>query len=771
MPNIEDFFSNSLIEKKYLQLLANKEIKVISFDIFDTLFFRKCGLAINVFEIMGEHEEIVAKFDTPSAFSQYRQNAEKAARKLLSNKEDITLKEIYEQLPLSEQEKKRFQEIELLTEKEMLVVNPQLERWIHFAINAGKKVILLSDMYLSSSEVQEIALSKLTHQDKISKIYMSNEYGKTKATGNLFLHAMQELQIIPQELLHIGDNQRSDIVIPQSFNIQTLYYGQNTQQKERRKHEISYMQEDFRGGNHVRTLGSLLNSYEDDLQKFYFDIGVCVFAPLLWEFSHWLTDVTKKFDIEQLSFIMREGAIFQKCFTMLYPQMQTNLLYASRKSTNFLTLQAEDIGSINFNMYKNFSIYDLYTSFFLEIENETIESYAQSLCEDAKGVFIGDRTLLALAIEDIQSKTLTIKNAIHEQKELLLNYLQDLSINKNTSLIDFGGGGTIIKRLVEFLPQELRPVTNILFYQHAQGYKKLSNEHVLAFLPSTKKTVRAIQSIHRTPEFIEILFNGLNETTAGYVSQNAKATPNTYLPKSNQEHLLNITAAFSNAIELFFELARAYELTPKSYDREQLTLMLSRLIELPTKYESDFFGELAYDEGKASNSFYKLIDASKLEYIQTLGLQKAHQEFISSPTKHRYKIPWMEGLITQLAPSHLIQYYGASTNPNQEIIDRLLFQLDISKQKQIMVYGAGELFIQLLPYLQERNIKIEALIDSRAEVNSFMTEGYNVVSLYEALRDKDEATIVIASGVFCEAIKKQILEFAHFQNKEIQIIT
>ncbi|MBU1216488.1 HAD hydrolase-like protein [bacterium] len=770
MPNIEDFFSNSLIEKKYLQLLANKEIKVISFDIFDTLFFRKCGPAVNVFEIMGEHKEIVAKFDTPSAFSQYRQNAEKAARKLLLNKEDITLEEIYEQLPLSEVEKKRFQEIELLTEKEMLLVNPQLERWVHFAINAGKRVILLSDMYLSSSEVQEIALSKLTHKDKISKIYMSNEYGKTKATGNLFLHAMQELQIIPQELLHIGDNQRSDIVIPQSFNIQTLYYGQNTQQKERRKHEISYMQEDFRGGNHVRTLGSLLNPYENDLQKFYFDIGVSIFAPLLWEFSHWLADVTKKFELEQLSFIMREGAIFQKCFTMLYPQTQTNLLYASRKSTNFLTLQADDVGSVNFNMYKNFSIEDLYKSFFLEIEDNTIKSFAGTLCQEAKNVLIENTTLLFLVISDIQNRTLKVQNAIDEQKELLMRYLKNLYITANTAFIDFGGGGTIIKRLTEFLPKELSPNTNILLYEHAQGYKTLSSKHILAFLPYSKKTAKAIASIHRTPEFMEILLNGTNDTTENYAQLNARIFANTYLPQSNQVNIVKITNAFHYGIELFFELSKTYKLTPKSYDREKLTLMLARIIELPTKNEVEFLGALEYDEGKASASIYKLIDEQKMQYVQKETLEKIHTNFLQNPTNYRQTIPWVEGVITKLSTNYLVKFYGASINPNQEIIDRLLLQLDVSKQKRIMVYGAGELFVQLLPYLQERNIEIEALIDSRAEINSFEVEGHGVVSLEQALKNKDEVIILIASGVYTQNINSLIQEFSLIHQKKIQVI-
>lgn len=770
MHTLEGFFSNSLLEKNFLKLLSNPEIKVVSFDIFDTLFFRKCDLPTTVFEIMGKHQEILAKFDTASTFGQYRQNAEKAARKLLLYKEDITLDEIYTQLPLSPQERKRFQAIELETEKGLLVLNPQLQRWIQLATDASKKVILLSDMYLNSSQVEELALCKLSHRKQIFKVYMSNECKTTKATGNLFIHAMRELELKPHELLHIGDNQRTDIVIANSFGIQTLYYGQNQEQKERMRHEAFYLQESLSSGNHVRYLSSLLNPYEDTLQTFYFDIGASIFAPLLWEFSHWLADIVERFGMEQLSFIMREGALFQKCFTALYPHIATNLLYASRKSTNFLTLSSEDIGSANFHMYKNFTIQDLYTNFFLKIENETIKPYAHKLCTEAQSIIFNDQTLLTLAIEDLQSRASTISDTLQEQKQLLLDYLQSLLITDTTALIDFGGSGTVIKRLLEVLPQELQPKTNMLLYEHAQGYQKLSDKHILAFLPYTKKTAQAIQSIHRTPEFIEILLNGLHETALNYAKRNTKTVPYTYLPKTNQKNLTQITHAFENGIKLFFELARTYKLPPKSYDREELTYMLARLIELPTHTEAKFLGELEYDEGKASHGIYALIDDTKRYFIQKVSIDKTHQEFLKNPIKYRREIPWMEGVITQLFPSYLLQYHGASTNPNQEIIERLLKQLDASQQKQIMVYGAGELFIQLLPYLQERKVTIEALIDSRAEINTFEVKGYKVVALAEALATKNQATIMVASGVFARNIHSLIQNFSDTNHKIIQII-
>lgn len=765
--NVEEYFSTSLLEQKFQTLLANPEIKVISFDIFDTLFFRKCGTPTNIFEIIGEYHEIKAKFDTAGAFSQYRQNAEKSARKIHSHKEDVTLCEIYDQLPFTSQEKIKFQEIELEVEKEMLVLNLQLERWISLAHKAKKKVILLSDMYLSSEQVSAIALQKLRSQSKIDKVYMSNECNATKATGSLFLHVLNELQIKPDQLLHIGDNERSDIAIAQNFGIRTLYYGLNKAQKQRVKHELLYMQEGFKEGEHLRLLSSLLNPYQKDLQQFYFDIGASVFAPLLWEFCHWLVAIKKQHKKEKFSFILREGALFEQYFKALYPEIETNLLYASRKSTNFLTLSANDVGSINFAMYKNFTLEDLYKSFFLEIEDKKILPYKQLLCQELQNTLAGEENLLSLVMQDIQNQKEKIQNTLDTQSEYLTHYLQELGINAQTSLIDFGGSGTIIKRLVAFLPKDLRPTTNILFYQHTGGYTKLLQEHVLSFLPYTKKTAHALESIHRTPEFIEILLNGVQETTQYYTKEDNKTLPQTYIPSSNKDTIYEISQAFNRGIETFFELAKIYKLAPQSYSRESLTLLLARLIELPTKQESDFFGALEHDEGKASEHIYKLIDQQKLEHLQTQGLEKTHKDFLSNPVKYRAKIPWMEGAITQLSATYLKEFYKVSTNPNQEIIDSLLHKLDRSRCNKVMVYGAGELFVQLLPHLLERDIEIEALIDTRAEVQPFSIEGYKVVSLAQALQEKSEATIIVASGVYSTAIQDKIIRFAQEHQKQL----
>lgn len=770
MLTLEKMFSNSLMEKEFFKLLDDPTIKVVSFDIFDTLFFRKCGSAINIFEIMCKNKEIAAKFDIYSSFTQYRQNAEKNARRLHSHKEDITLEEIYKELPLTIEEKKRFQEIEILTEEKMLVVNHQLDRWIKFATNAGKKVILISDMYLSSIQIKEIALYKLKYTELIHKVYMSSEYQKTKATGNLFQHVLQNLNITCHELLHIGDNQRTDIEIANNFEIKTLYSGLDKTTKIALYHESCYIQNSMLEGSHVRTLATLCNPYMDSHKNFYFQLGASIFAPILWEFSHWLHQTAQQHNIKALYFIMREGAIFQTFFNTLYPKFPTKLLYASRQSTNALTLDENDIGSININTYRGFTLEDLYQAFFLPLENEALLPFANTLCQELDTLFLGKQTIFQKVKEDMKKRKETIKNALNEQKELLLNYLKAIEFDTTSSLIDFGGGGSILQRIHTLLPQKNKSKTDILFYQSARGYKQLQKQHTLSFLPYSQQTSKALESIARTPYFIEILLNSTQPTTTQYTYRNNCTQANTHMPKCNQEQLLSITEAFFNGIWSFHEIALLYKIPKKTFKREDLTLILARTIDFPTPQEVQFLGELEYDEGRGSKHNYKIIQETHLEKAQKQGIGNLYKSFLKNPMQSKVNIPWVQGSITKLQTNYLNNFYIHSYNPNQDSIKRLLEKLDTSKEKKIMIYGAGDFFKELLPYLHKRTIIIEAVIDSRAQIKSFTANKYTVITLDEAFKDKNQAIIIIASATFSKKIEKTIQNFAINNQKQITTI-
>ena len=196
-----------------LKLKINS-VKIISFDIFDTLLLRSFLEPKDVFLSLEKTE------NCPDFFK-YRTQAEpKAWEKFVSStKDDVNLDEIYAQMPSHMQYMK---EKEIAFECEHLFLNPQMYDVFKYALSQGKQVIICSDMYLPSDSLEHLLAKRLNSNQ--FKLYVSADYGKRKHTGRLFEHVISDLQVKPFDILHIGDNMQSDVIIPKSKGINAVYY-------------------------------------------------------------------------------------------------------------------------------------------------------------------------------------------------------------------------------------------------------------------------------------------------------------------------------------------------------------------------------------------------------------------------------------------------------------------------------------------------------------------------------------------------------------------
>lgn len=767
MNALEKIYTNSLLEKQYFSLLEDKKIQVVSFDIFDTLVFRKSGSPESIFDIMGKSKRVLDFFEHESNFKPYRMQAEKNAR-LKSKYQEITLEEIYSELPLPKKAQKELLNIELSSENEMLCINAQTQRWVDFAHSLGKKIVLISDMYLSDKQIRKLVLSKMANQNKISHFFLSSKLKKTKASGNLFLHVQERLKVEFEEILHIGDNERSDIAIPQGFGIKTLHYGVQKNEKDSLKNEATFMKQNSITGLHVRNLSILQNPYKKDFQRFYYFLGSAIFAPLLWEFSHYLAKLAKIYNLDSLNFMMREGAIFEKYFKLLYPEIKTNLIYASRASTNFLDIDTNDIGSINMKKYRALTIQDLYQNFYLQIKHKTIKKYKLTLFEETNNIRIGNINLHKLIIEDLQSQKEIIVHNLKEQYTLLKQYLENKKIKKSSAFIDFGGRGQTNKKLINTFFNASK-TKSILLFKYLEGYKA-TNIMEFSFLPYSKNSIGYTQGIARAPELIEILLNQQHETTLSYLKKENKATPKTYLPKCNTKTMPIIVKAFDLGIKAFFNIATHNRLTHKCYSRSFLTKLLARIPIYPTLNEALMLGDLEYDEGNTTKNLYKLIDSSQLDKIKQQGVDKFYKDFLKSSSAYKYKIPWTEGAITQIKPNFFDLQYQKNESHLQKQLQSIIDEIEAKKLKKILIYGAGDFFLQLLPSLQHRNVIIDKVIDKRAQVQSFCVETFQVTTLQKALKESKTKHIVICSSAFKKEIEKNIEKVCQKMKRKIYII-
>ncbi|GGF78308.1 hypothetical protein GCM10007301_42870 [Azorhizobium oxalatiphilum] len=169
---------------------------VRTFDVFDTLIARRCIEPSIVFDM------VAARIDMPG-FTSARKGAEATVARSA-----YTIDTIYDELAkVLELDAARAQEIKAIEiEIEIDQVLPIAENIAQ--IHHGD--VLISDMYLGSDTIKRL-LDKAGVDQKVSLVVTSDG----KRSGMIWPHASDTLRIRE----HLGDNTRSDVLVPTSFNI------------------------------------------------------------------------------------------------------------------------------------------------------------------------------------------------------------------------------------------------------------------------------------------------------------------------------------------------------------------------------------------------------------------------------------------------------------------------------------------------------------------------------------------------------------------------
>ena len=752
---------NKELFKSYLK---NQTITTVSFDIFDTLFFRKTATPKDVFYKIGSHKYTKKIFETKENFYKIRIEAEKGARKQTQH-DDITLKEIYRQLPLSKKEQDKLISLELKEEKKALYVNPQIKKWIKLAKRNGKKVILISDMYLSKSQIKSVALAKWKkYFNFIDEIYVSSEIKKTKSNGKIFPVILKELAINPQELLHIGDNLNSDVKQPQKFSINTIYYGVDDYLKDTFELEQNYIANYDLGllqGLRVQT--ALKNPYSNKEERFFYNLGATLYGMALYGFVKWLDKFARERDIKTINFITREGIVFKKYFKSI-SDIDTKLIYASRTSTIVASFYNDfDMQRLNFFNSQKQTLQELYDLFKIKLEHKDLVKFKDYDCKKLSDTYINNQTVMSLFLEDLKNKEHTILANIKEQRELFLDYIKALNIDTDGLFVDFGGTGNIFKNISQILNKDFK---SALFYKHDLGFSRMYNKKNFSYLASSPKNEKSIKLIQRSPVFIEILLNGTNKTTIGYKRVKNKVVPITQAPIKITKQFQNNIKAFHKGIDSFFNTAKKFHI--EKIDSNLISNLIDRNINIPNEQEANYLGNLIHDLGRGGSHTQQIITDEEIKEIKQIGIETIYKEFCKNIGYKKFEYLWPQGAITKIDKDFIKIYEGLyKSYVNLPFIQNFTDYLIRNQIKKINIYGAGYLYRQLKPYLERNRIEVVCLIDTMADVKEFEVEGKKAVSLKDALKQNENHPILIASIKFEEEIYNKIKKY----NNNIQTVS
>lgn len=392
---------------------------VISFDVFDTLVRRPFADPDDAMRFLE------LKCRAPGWFAARKEAEAQALRS--RETECVNLSQIYEFLP----SRWRFMELEEIAfDLSILRPNQDAKALFEGFVASGKTVIIVSDTYYDSATIERFleACGFRGH----SRVFASSESGKTKSRGTLFDLVLAELGIAaPSQMLHIGDNERSDLHSPEGRGIHARKYP-SVMESFRSHARFSQIEHYWQLRKKLPLPQRALRSYQVGIlaamhKEGYFE-GLDLFAEmfayafpfLLLHFDAFLYATLQESGFKNLAFIARDGYLLKAVFDKRHNSKggyNSRYLYASRFLIRALDL---DIDSLE-------------RSDAVAIVHFLMDSHPE-IAALLEGV--SEEKLLAVFLE----RRPELEALIQRDRDLYLAYLESLGLRDEDVLcIDWGG--------------------------------------------------------------------------------------------------------------------------------------------------------------------------------------------------------------------------------------------------------------------------------------------------------------------------------------------
>lgn len=228
---LEQYFDE--VRKNIADRITKNNIRVLSFDVFDTFLLRNNKSEARRYWEMSVsiHNEISANRDlylkdgnVPTVFDLVMARAEGMkmtyrTRPPVSGCVEGDIREVYrlmvDTMKLSDVALEMLEDIEVKYEINNLIVNEPFAAVAREVRGQGVKVILLSDMYLPADIIDRIATEKFHQNDKLyDRIFSSCDMVVSKRSGKIFKVVEEELREVGAGFLHIGDSLVGDVYRP-----------------------------------------------------------------------------------------------------------------------------------------------------------------------------------------------------------------------------------------------------------------------------------------------------------------------------------------------------------------------------------------------------------------------------------------------------------------------------------------------------------------------------------------------------------------------------
>lgn len=654
------------------ECIENKNISYVSFDLYDTLIFRAVCKPEDVWALLykryaggnrGNYLDI----------KRIREQGESAARRKTKS-EDVMIDDIYAEINLDTETKEVLKKTECEIETEVSMSNKPMINMLNELRKKGIRIIITTDMYLDEKTIKTI-LDK--NQISYDYLYISGKVGLRKESGNLFKYILEDLGIPADNMVHIGDNKRSDVDNAKRNGIEAFHYLSKKSDFEHYliKTRCGYLFEKVNLKNRIK---NKLRRYWKEIKKVQYDdifsnyfvsylnavckseesddvrLGFCVLGPFIVALCHWIHGKKEEENIDQLWFVAREGYLIKKIYLTLYPDEEVSVRYV-RYNKNicrlpFVLFASSDDDLLAMLPSSSVTIADLLELFLVDNKEELLEKITQETGYTMEST-VGVDEFGSLAFKSIWKNIVSsVRDKANRQRNLLVQSLKeeigDAGPNPRIALVNNSINGSIQYMLEKIMTdtQEIAPV----FYGLQIIDSDLCRKRNIKYAAWLKDVNNAFyfRLFQRTLIIFEhLLFESCG--TALYLIEKFGEVQSVYEDNGTERNNDAVLLPVQDRAIQFAESAKRFN----SFDfTEDALSVYFRVMSYPLAKDTELIGSLAFDEvnesgiliNKCENlSFEEFLDKARKEkwpcgflvlnkapkVLQDLFVLRCHVEF------------------------------------------------------------------------------------------------------------------------------------------------
>jgi len=436
----------------------------------------------------------------------------------------------------------RLAEFELSVEIARSYADPEISDFL--SSHEAEKTLFLSDFYMRAEMLGRLLASKGL-DTLVSEGLSSCDVGLNKRSGQIFRYVHSIHAVSPEQHVHIGDNEWSDVSSPRALGVNALHYLPESAHAERLTRERLFSSREALF-DHIRgecsTLAKDANEGLSAKQTAALCLGAQT-APLFIGFALWIAEQAILQKLDRLYFFTREDEFFHKVFCAIFPQGQLSghklppaeILEVSRLSTFAPSMKdAPPIQEMSriWSLFKVQSVSGLFATLGLDIGKfsaplETLDLKETDLIRDPENSLVLRRLFETPAFAE------AIKNSLATQSSMLQSYLKQSGVNagERVGIVDIGWRGTIQDNIALLVPDAhfhgmylgLRCVIN------AQP----SNTSKAAY-GTDENMSRGSAALFSNFAAMELLCNSPHGSVIGYTLENGRTNPRRHVDQEEK---------------------------------------------------------------------------------------------------------------------------------------------------------------------------------------------------------------------------------------------